>query len=770
MIARTQRDTAQDRRWQVSRQELEREQALREQRISMEEKEVMSQTSLTHIQQITLQIINEWPPGNPEFNYLFENNQYYRRCCFCLSLINHTATKCNKRVFSDFYVRARDQALRFLLMFAASLLKKAIRDAWITLELIVSILSVCLSIATISNRIDIHPQLSGVELALSVLMLMLSLMDFSFVFIPRWQRYYQNTKLWIRNYMHGVQIFSDEAQCHGTYTQMETSESQSNTTSTDSEQPSVHDEQRIRRESDSHNDDKNCTNSNTTRLRVSIEVHESNTITAIEGLETCDGCAIADNQGDIMINRLSMNENQGNVENSRICDRCKEMCHSAEPSHKIQLETSVSAALVDSACAELTHDQSEIHAAANKLDSGEQKNQESAVSARDGIETQSKNTQSDSQAVNIDNELKNGTESVEQTSAQSQHLNHKSKLYNLFTKFVDPIRSILSELILYPLLIATMFQFVTGQGYKPSNVIDNLSLALFVINSLFLVAGVYLVRVIILVTFIRAVMKLKNTIVLRGVVDGNSVNQSVLLMFVWTMHIIGQMITQLSLIALIGVRIHFENETANDSLNVSWQLWLLIIGGFFFPILGTIVFFCGAYYVVQDFSLGLFLGLLGLLERHTFPDAIFKSNRINQEQLAKKLIEEIHYKEVQEEYDTICNKINVVERVSYSYRNPFIVAISVIYLLLLCGYLYCVWFSTSSTTVGTSLTALLSLIASNWSTLSIAIYWISPPLWLLSICVLIIAIFLYCFVLSCFQACCVDCECECYSKYMYCIY
>ena len=213
-----------------------------------------------------------------------------------------------------------------------------------------------------------------------------------------------------------------------------------------------------------------------------------------------------------------------------------------------------------------------------------------------------------------------------------------------------------------------------------------------------------------------------------------------MLMSFWTIHIIGQMITQLVLLIYIGIRIHYENPTQVESLSISWQLCLLIIGGFFLPILGTVVFFCSAYYWIQDFSLSLFLGLLKLLKKEAFPDAVFKKEDINNEKkkiLARKLIEEIHYEEVLADYDSLHQAESFLFQVGHSYRNPFIVAICIVFTFLLCGYITCM-FSVPQEALndyfgGFIFPVLFLIVLSNLHAICIATFWTSPPIWYVSV-------------------------------------
>ena len=625
----------------------------------------MRATSLAYLQILTLRTIIDWPAG-AEPNEDSFCGRVYRRCCFCLSLVS--ATRCSQRVFSDIFLRVRAEAMRFLFTFATSLLKKGIRDAWIITETMVSILSVCLSVATLSNRVDIHPELSGVELALSILMLILSLMDVSFDFVPRWQRYYRNANLWLTNLIYGTQnVPSSESQ--GTSSQVQTD-------------ASTHDDPS---NNDQHNHDhehNQCFNQDGT-IAVTAEVHQ--------------GHEAERNQDKSVPNE---SEHQADDRDNIMVTDCT--------------VTDVSNNLGECVATSLTSKTNEID------------DQKNGILTVNEAESSTTNRQSAQTNPISDNH------SAPVTGNEEQHLpRHDSKFRTIFLKFFDPIRSFLSELLIYPLLMVTLFQFVTGQGYKPTNPVDRISLALFIMNSLFLIAGVYLVRIIMLITFVVAINKLQETVDNINI-PSNPLHRCTLLMAFWTMHIIGQMITQVFLIIHIGVRIHVENSTPGESLNVSWQLLLLIIGGFFLPILGTVVFFCSVYYVVQDFSLGLYLSLLGLLERRTFPDAVFEGEGFDvkkQEELARKLIEEIHYQEVQEEYNKMKeSSLFILDQVGSSYRNPYTVTISLAYSLLLCGYLSCMYIIQGQATAASAF-AVISVVISNILTLSIATFWVSPPFW-----------------------------------------
>lgn len=248
--------------------------------------------------------------------------------------------------------------MRFLLTFGFSLLKKGIRDAWIITETLVSILSFCLSVATISNRIDIHPELTGVELALSILMLGLSLLDVIFDFTPRWQQYYRNAKAWLANYRQGILTTQSQCQGQNEQTQAESSQNDENMR-----------EMQIIGEQEMEN----------------IEVEK---------------------------------QEEQEMENVR-----------REEQREQEMEN---------------------------VQREEQREQE--------IENVGREEQGQQEIQNVIEEEQR--EHVRNDA--TRHNRQQLKPHEVFQKFSDPVRSIVSEVLIYSLLIISLFQFVTGKGYDPS--------------------------------------------------------------------------------------------------------------------------------------------------------------------------------------------------------------------------------------------------------------------------------------------------------------
>lgn len=303
------------------------------------------------------------------------------------------------------------------------------------------------------------------------------------------------------------------------------------------------------------------------------------------------------------------------------------------------------------------------------------------------------------------------------------------KFVDGFRKYGDPIRSAVSELLIYPLLIIALFQFITGEGYNPQNAVERFGLGLFCLNVVYLILGVYVVRIIMVGGFLLTVSKVE---------PPNPTSSRLYSTLLFT-HILGQMISQIVSLTNIGIQISRENLNS-DSLIISWQLWLIIAGAFILPIFGVLMFFVNTFHWVQDFSLGLFLGLLKLLKARKFPNMVFEAEGIDDQkrkELARKLTEEVQYDDLIKEYNQFNGSYHIFYMLSHPYSNPIAIGFSLIYILLLSGYIYCN-VTAPNAILAMPIINIVVVSICNFYTIQIACYWITQPFWCASTTLIVI--------------------------------
>ena len=222
----------------------------------------------------------------------------------------------------------------------------------------------------------------------------------------------------------------------------------------------------------------------------------------------------------------------------------------------------------------------------------------------------------------------------------------KEKLYN----FLEIGRTVLSELLLYPLLILDMFAFIVGKDYQPENGLDRADFGLFVISSFYLILAVYVMRMCVAIGAIVTILRLPKA-------TGDSMNVSLMIKF--CVHVLGQIFVHMIIVLIIGVKINNENiannntsmSTNDDNIDHIYKasifLWLSIGLGWLLPLAGTVAFFIVNYYWLREFSISFWLNMLSLLQRASFADAVFGGDRTEDKVL--EFIEESDYKIVKKQ-------------------------------------------------------------------------------------------------------------------------
>ena len=131
------------------------------------------------------------------------------------------------------------------------------------------------------------------------------------------------------------------------------------------------------------------------------------------------------------------------------------------------------------------------------------------------------------------------------------HLSTKKK--KLLNTWFEVIRTIVSELILYPLVILDLFEIVGDQTLR-----DQINFSLFILGSLYFVLAVYIARVIIaalVLLIVKCLLSKSKT---------TSSNIRFILRFLIHVHIIAQVIVHISIIIAVGIKVRQENHTGES--------------------------------------------------------------------------------------------------------------------------------------------------------------------------------------------------------------
>ena len=348
------------------------------------------------------------------------------------------------------------------------------------------------------------------------------------------------------------------------------------------------------------------------------------------------------------------------------------------------------------------------------------------------------------------------------------------KCFRYCKNVIDFCRTWIAELILYPLLVCDMFEFITGQGWKN----DRLGFALFIVSSGALVVYVYIVRLLILFGMIYHVQKRQKP------EESSDPYQTYSTSAIWFqlyfyLHVFGQMLVQVLMLIGIGAKIQYDNPPPASinttviltnsttagvdgaSLHISQYLWYMIVAGYILPFFGYLTFFIVTYYWVQEFPIGICLDVLSLLipasgsadSIHNIKEEI----KVPAEKIAK-IKRYVHYAELKKDFRTMRGKSWFQEKFAYPFKSPVLVVLCMLYFASQVAFAVCAVL-TDDVEIDESefeVQNLVILNGGNWSKFYTAalvlgvlanLYtFIVAVVWLIIIAVLIYFFFIICFL------------------------
>ena len=248
--------------------------------------------------------------------------------------------------------------------------------------------------------------------------------------------------------------------------------------------------------------------------------------------------------------------------------------------------------------------------------------------------TSSQIDQADPEKAKYDLEIANKTEEDDDEE--------KLPWYRLSTKWkerlstwFDLIRTIASELLLYPLVIFDLFDFVAGGGYQPENADDRVNFTLFVVGGFYLILAVYIMRIFMVAGALSSLLKIPLVKRQNSGDGGNHIDMIVK----FCIHLIGQIAVHLMILVVIGAKIADENiyliegnasdisgsglNSQSNTIRASAFLAVAIILGSVIPLIGIIMFFAANYYWMQEFSIVLWVDMVSLLQGQGFAETVF---------------------------------------------------------------------------------------------------------------------------------------------------
>ena len=329
----------------------------------------------------------------------------------------------------------------------------------------------------------------------------------------------------------------------------------------------------------------------------------------------------------------------------------------------------------------------------------------------------------------------------------------------------DILRLALNEIFTYVLLVCSIVDSLYGQGKTTGS---KIGIALLITSGMSLLFFVYLPKVVILGRAIKNVQAIRNSSLKQHRSDTSydpsvSTKQGLYYQLYLFVHLVLNMLVQIVLLVAIGGKMAFDNKqnfdrsAYNDKITISSYLWCMIVTGYLIPEVGMLTVFASSFYWMQELLIGLCLNLVHMLELC----ASRTSEATSLKEIADIINKFLGTDRLREDYQNLVRKKFFV-KISYSFRTPAVVFVSMIYIALVSSFVISAGVSITEGTLRSQILngggwiacyvlTLLLLLASNLYTVLIACFWLVAIL----ACFIIAGTLVTCFISRFSRWCCV---------------
>ena len=285
----------------------------------------------------------------------------------------------------------------------------------------------------------------------------------------------------------------------------------------------------------------------------------------------------------------------------------------------------------------------------------------------------------------------------------------------------DVVRMVVSDMLIYPALMYSIFSVVVGRNYEGKTHVERLGFSLFVLACISLVLYNYIVRLIAIGGIIKRVWEVRiPTKEMRGndkYYDTSIAFYAFLYQLYFAIHIFLQMIVQVLMIVAIAAKIRYENRhvyaemsaegfpgdtsifvnhTSGSALNsypdvyISNHLLYMLVSGYFIPLMGFLTFFIVAYYWSQEMPIGLLIDVISIYRQGSKKDFLETNVTVKkQKEMVQRTFDSFFETEkLMEEFDELRN-VSFVTKFMYPFKSPMPIIVCLTYGLLQAGFVIC---------------------------------------------------------------------------------
>lgn len=255
---------------------------------------------------------------------------------------------------------------------------------------------------------------------------------------------------------------------------------------------------------------------------------------------------------------------------------------------------------------------------------------------------------------------------------------------------LEVIRNVVSELLLYPLLICDMFDFIVTGSFRRTDSGEKINFSLFVVGGFYLVLSVYLARMLMIAFSLHSLRRLPQS-------ASHTQKTYVNMMIKFGVHVMGQMLLSVVIIAAIGVKIRHENPTPcsnSNCIQASGYLIYAIIAGGILPLLGIFSFFFINMYKIRVMSVSLWVDMVSLLQSESFTSVVFAKEGIHKaRETASNFARKVQLVEVRKQLKGVINSMPSWAKRLYPLRFPVFWVYGVFFAALLLSFIAALFLS-----------------------------------------------------------------------------
>ena len=255
---------------------------------------------------------------------------------------------------------------------------------------------------------------------------------------------------------------------------------------------------------------------------------------------------------------------------------------------------------------------------------------------------------------------------------------------------LEVIRNVVSELLLYPLLICDMFDFIVTGSYRRTDSGEKINFSLFIVGGFYLILSVYLARMLMMAFSLYSLRRIPQS-------SSHTQKSYVNMMIKFGIHVMGQMLLSVVIMAAIGIKIRHENPTpcsSSSCINASGYLIYAIIAGGILPLLGIFSFFFINMYKIRVMSVSLWVDMVSLLQSESFTTVVFAKEGIHKaKETASNFARKVQLVEVRKQLKGVITSMPSWAKRLYPLRFPVFWVYGLLYGLLLVSFIAALFLS-----------------------------------------------------------------------------